>query len=249
MIILRQKDYSEDDSNKSSALKTGALVGGGTALVGSGGVMLNKMRKDSAARSSHKVSEDLIKRNFRDDQRDLVRQRRQNIKDINKDLDYRKGRVDYDIDRHLKNVEEMANNKYNPLLSNKSTIKYKKERSHTRNGKTVSAGYDNSIVVDSINEGGKLNTTIKGQKEAKEAIENSRKGFIDVAKSEALSKNDELKQIRDTGLSKNNDKLKRALQKNKKAAKIGIAGAAAAGLTAGIIAANTGRKKNKKSAK
>jgi len=244
MIILRQIEYSEeDDSNKSSALKTGALVGGGTALVGSGGVMLNKMRKDSAARSSHKISEDLIKRNFRDDQRDLVRQRRQNIKNINKDLDYRKSRVDYDIDRHLKHVEEMANNKYNPLLSNESTFKYKDQRSHMRNGKTVSAGYDNSIVIDSVNKGGKLNTTIKGQKEAKEAIENSRKGFIDVAKSEALSKNDKLKQIRDTGLSKNNDRLKKALQRNKKTARMGIAGAAAAGLTTGAIIASTKRKR------
>lgn len=244
MIILRQVEYSEeDDNNKSSALKTGALVGGGTALVGSGGVMLNKMRKDSAARGSHKTSEDLIKRNFRDDQRDLVRQRRQNINQINNDLDFRKSRIDRDVNRHLKDVEGMANSKYNPLLSDKRTFKYKDERSHTRNGKTISAGYDNSIVIDSVNKGGKLNTTIKGQKEAKEAIENSRKGFIDVAKSEALSKNDKLKQIRDTGLSKNNDRLKKALQRNKKAARMGIAGAAAAGLTTGAIIASTGRKK------
>lgn len=239
MIILRQKEYSEDDdNNKSSALKTGALIGGGTALVGSGGVMLNKMRKDSAARSSHKVSEDLIRRNFRDDQRDLVRQRRQNIKDINKNLDYRKSMVDYDVNRHLKDIERSTN-----LSSDNRTLKYKEERSHTRNGKTVSAGYDTNVVMDSVNKGGKLNTTIKGQKEAKEAIENSRRGFIDVEKSEALSKNDKLKQIRDTSLSKNNDKLKRALQKNKKAARIGVVGAAAAGLTTGALIASKKQRK------
>ncbi len=240
MIILRQKEYSEEnDNNKSSALKTGALVGGGIALVGSGGVMLNKMRKDSAARSSHKVSEDLIKRNFRDDQRDLVRKRRQNIKDINRDTDFQKSMVDYHVDKGVRSYESSPN-----LKEGTQTMTVRKERSHTRNGKTVNAGYNNTVEIHGVRDrNGGVKTTVRGQKEAKEAIENSRKGFIDVAKSEALSKNDKLKQIRDTSLSKNNDKLKKALQRNKRAAGIGVVGAAAAGLTAGALISSKKQKK------
>ena len=241
MIILRQKSFAEKQENK-EGYAVPLAVGGTLAAGSAGATYLSKKVGDKRAQHYHDVRKSEIDRNFKQDQRNLVRQRIDNINKVNSNIDYDIRKADSMAKREADFLERMSKGNHNG--KSKSSLGITNQKSVTRNGKTISAGYNNTINVSSLTNNGKTNVTVEGLDEAKKAMNNSRKGFINVEKAEALNRNDELKAMRNSSHIKNNVNLNKKLIKNKKIAQARYIAAPVVGL-AGYAAARKLQKKQK----
>jgi hypothetical protein len=234
MIIPRQKSFAEKQENKELGHAVPVAVGGALAASSAGATYLRKKVGDKRAQHYHDVRKAEIDHNFKQDQKELVKHRRARINGVNYNINHDLRRAEGEVKGTVGFLERMSKGSVNGHSN--SSFNLSRNSSVNRNGKTISAGYDNTIKVSSLTKDGKTNVNVEGLDEAKKAINNSRKDFINVEKAVALNKNDELKRIRSNSHAANNSNLSKKLMKNKRIAKAGYVAAPVVGL-AGYAAA------------